>query len=371
MAQDVRGADSELVGAAVRASPFAIVITDPRLEDNPITYVNAAFERLTLYGRDFAVGRNCRFLQGPQTHPREVAQIRAGLASGEEFEVVVTNHRADGSAFRNQLLIAPIHAEDGALTGFFGVLRRVVDRAGADVSGPEDDTLALLRELQHRVKNHLAMIVSMIRIQASRDITPDSFRAVSRRVEALALLYEELFQVSAAGDDGRAIAGGAYLGRVAATLSNLEQRPGVAVDVSCAEVDLAADQAARLGVLLSELLTNALEHAFAGRDSGRVAVEFVRRPEGGLRLTVEDDGVGMPEGSDWPARAPSIARQQDRAEQSEGTLDTTGGGGASGVGGSIVSALVRSLDATIAVERRTPGTSVTVEVPAGGVGDGA
>ena len=136
MAQDVRGADSELVGAAVRASPFAIVITDPRLEDNPITYVNAAFERLTLYGRDFAVGRNCRFLQGPQTHPREVAQIRAGLASGEEFEVVVTNHRADGSAFRNQLLIAPIHAEDGALTGFFGVLRRVVDRAGADVSGP-------------------------------------------------------------------------------------------------------------------------------------------------------------------------------------------------------------------------------------------
>ncbi len=371
MPQDVRGAENELVGAAMRASPFAIVITDPRLDDNPITYVNAAFERLTLYDRAFATGRNCRFLQGPQSDLREVAQIRAGLASGEEFEAVVTNHRADGSAYRNQLLIAPIHAEDGELTGFFGVLRRVVDGAGADVAGPEDDTLALLRELQHRVKNHLAMIVSMIRIQASRDVTPDSFRAVSRRVEALALLYEELFQVSASGEDGRAIAGGAYLSRVASTLAALEQRPGVTVDVSCDDVDLPADQAARLGVLLSELLTNALEHAFPGRETGRVAVSFAGSPEGGFRLSVEDDGVGMPAGSDWPARAPSIARQQDRAEHTVGRLDTTGAGGASGVGGSIVSALIRSLGASIAVEGRGSGTLVTVDVAPGGSKDDA
>jgi len=90
---------------AIRHSPLSIVLTDPRIKDNPITYVNSAFEALTLYSRRYAVGRNCRFLQGPETEERHVTRIRDGLKSEQEFEVTLTNHRADGSAFRNQLLI--------------------------------------------------------------------------------------------------------------------------------------------------------------------------------------------------------------------------------------------------------------------------
>ncbi|WP_103762939.1 PAS domain-containing protein [Roseovarius confluentis] len=344
---------------AIRHSPLSIVLTDPRIKDNPITYVNSAFEALTLYSRRYAVGRNCRFLQGPETEERHVTRIRDGLKSEQEFEVTLTNYRADGSAFRNQLLIAPIHGEDGELTAFFGLQREVPDPAGA--AEGDDASMGLLRELQHRVKNHLSMIVSMIRIQARQNVTEDSLKAIGRRIEALSVLYDELLSGGGTGASEE-IATGAYLSRIASVVSSLEPRGAIRVNVECDEISLPVDQAARLGLLLSEFMTNAFEHAFEGRSSGTLEVRFARREDGGVYLMVEDDGNGLPENSNWPFSAPSIAAQKNRAEHHDGALDTTGEDGKPGVGGSIVQALTQSLDAELSVERLEQGTRVTVEL---------
>ena len=122
------------------------------------------------------------------------------------------------------------------------------------------------------------------------------------------------------------------------------------------------EQAARLGLLLSEFLTNAFEHAFEERSSGSVEVRFAKREDGSVYLMVEDDGNGLPKSSNWPFSAPSIETQKDRAEHHEGALDTTGEDGKPGVGGSIVQALTQSLDAELTVERLEQGTRVTVEL---------
>lgn len=349
------------VATAIQRSQLAMVMTDARVGDNPITYVNAAFEAMTLYPREAALGRNCRFLQGPQTDPADVARIREGLRSEHEFQVTLTNHRADGTPFRNQLLITPVHDESGQLSAHFAILREVAPpMAAADDDGDDDDTVELLRELQHRVKNHLAMIVSMIRVQAARDVTPDSLRAIGRRVEALALLYEEMMKADGPPGADRTIAADTYLGRIAAVISGLQARNDVEMCLDCDALELTLDQAARLGLLLSEFLTNALEHAFEGRAGGTVWVRL-ERMDGKVRLTVEDDGIGMPEGTDWPVTAPSIAAQRRQAEEGEGRLDTTAHGGQPGVGGSIVAALARSLRAELTVASRTGGgTSVTI-----------
>ncbi|WP_428514451.1 histidine kinase dimerization/phosphoacceptor domain -containing protein [Roseovarius sp.] len=341
---------------AIRLSPLSMVLTDPRLDDNPITYVNSAFESLTLYSRRYAIGRNCRFLQGEETDAADVQKLRTGLESAEEFEVVITNHRADGTAFRNQLLVAPIHGSDGALTGFFGLQREIPQTVG--MPEQEDATLGLLRELQHRVKNHLAMIVSMIRIQARQDVTEESLKAIGRRIEALSVLYDELLS----GGNSEKIETGAYLSRIASVVSSLEPRGAIRVNVECDEVSLPVDQAARLGLLLSEFLTNTFEHAFKGRSTGTVEVRFQRTGAQGLRLSVEDDGIGLPEGSNWPFGAASIETQRERAEDHDGALDTTGDRGKPGVGGSIVVALTQSLEAELSVETLEQGTRVTVEV---------
>lgn len=348
----------ELVAGAVQRTPVSIVLTDPRLEDNPITYVNEAFQQITLYSREFAIGRNCRFLQGADTEPEMVEKIREGLKKGKEFEVTVTNHKADGTPFRNQLLIAPVFSEDGTLSAYFGVQR--------EVDGTDADrivhSLGLLRELQHRVKNHLAMVVSMIRLQASRPVTRESLRAVGRRVEALALLYEEMFHATMDQARGDTIRTGAYLSRIATVVARIGGTSGIRVNVNCEEVDLPVDQAARLGLLLSELLTNSLEHAFRGRDAGAINIQFKRLSgSAGVRLSVEDDGIGLPRDSDWPYGALSVQVQRHRAKHEQGKLDTTGHGGHSGVGGTIIVSLTEMLGAKLDVIRTQNGTTVTVD----------
>ncbi len=351
----------------MRDANVAIVVTDPRQPDNPITYVNRAFERLTLYSPEYAIGRNCRFLQGRDTDPAAVQQIREGLDGREQIEVVLRNYRADGSSFLNQLVISPVEDDAGNLTGFFGLQREMTPREeqGDETARAQiraDRSLAMLRELQHRVKNHLSMIVGMVRVQAAREVTAESMQSVGRRIEALSLLYEELLS----GDDKTGarheVAGGAYLSRIAKVIAGLESRSAVSVNIDCDEVDLPVDTAARLGLLLSEFLTNALEHAFDGVASGNVWVQ-VRVLEGDrVRLTVADDGGGLPAGSNWPYGAESVEEQTDRAETMEGTLDTTGRSGGSGVGGSIVTALIDSLGAELSVESGPSGTTASVEL---------
>jgi len=104
--------------AGFEDSNLAMAISDPALDDNPIIYVNAAFERLTGYRRDEVVGRNCRFLQGPLTDPRDVGALRDAVACETRIEIDLLNHRKDGSAFWNRLLVAPVFDAAGTARYF-------------------------------------------------------------------------------------------------------------------------------------------------------------------------------------------------------------------------------------------------------------
>jgi PAS domain S-box-containing protein len=99
-------ADPFVVGFNEAILPMAI--SDPTLPDNPIIHVNAAFERLTGYARDEVVGRNCRFLQGPETYPEDVSRLRDAIGRSERLEIDLLNHRKDGTPFWNRLLVAPV-----------------------------------------------------------------------------------------------------------------------------------------------------------------------------------------------------------------------------------------------------------------------
>ena len=350
----------------MRNVPVAMVLTDPRLPDNPIVYVNEAFERVTYYSRDFAVGRNCRFLQGDEAAPEDVRRIREALAAEREIKLDLLNEKADGTPFRNRLLVTPVRGEDGRLEAFLGVQMEVdanghavvpgtkegakvdapaVADAPVTVEGATADTL--MRELQHRVKNHLAMVVSMIRMQGDR-ATPESLRTLGRRVESLALLYEELSPAGVGSVTSHAVSCGAYMSRIVAVVGAMDGRASVRVNVDCEEVTLPIEQAARAGLILTELLTNALEHAFAGREAGVVRVRFQRLTAGRARLSVEDDGVGLPDAAAWPGGGSSPGGNED-------------GDGRRGRGGPIVQALARSLDGNLSVTSSEGGTLVMLD----------
>jgi PAS domain S-box-containing protein len=109
---------SDPFAAAMRASRMPMIITDPRLPDNPIVFVNEAFATLTGYSRQEALGRNCRFLQGPGTNSDDIDRIRQAVAERRPIEIDLLNYRKDGSLFWNRLLVSPVF-DGGELTYFF------------------------------------------------------------------------------------------------------------------------------------------------------------------------------------------------------------------------------------------------------------
>ena len=113
---------------AVSATQISIVIVDASAPDQPIVDVNPAFERLTGYSFKEAVGRNCRFLQGPLTDPDAVRVIRKGIRDGTETSVTIQNYRKDGTPFWNDIHISPIVDDAGSITHFVGVQSDVTGR---------------------------------------------------------------------------------------------------------------------------------------------------------------------------------------------------------------------------------------------------
>ncbi len=117
-----------LLDRAVAASSNGVVITDPKLPDNPIVYVNPAFERISGYTVEETIGRNCRFLQGEERDQPVLEELRAALGEERECRVVLRNYRRDGTPFWNELYVSPVHDDEGRLTNFVGIQNDITER---------------------------------------------------------------------------------------------------------------------------------------------------------------------------------------------------------------------------------------------------
>jgi phosphoserine phosphatase RsbU/P len=125
-------AELPLKNRALDAAAEGITITDARLPDNPLIYVNEGFERLTGYSAAEVLGRNCRFLQGPSTDLAAADEIRRSVREKRPSVVELLNHRKDGTPFWNRLSITPVRDGTGTVTHFIGVQSDVTDRRNAE-----------------------------------------------------------------------------------------------------------------------------------------------------------------------------------------------------------------------------------------------
>lgn len=134
---------------AVLATRMSFTITDPSRPDDPLVWVNPAFTATTGYEFDDAVGRNCRFLQGPATDPRVVGEIRECLRAGRPMTTTLLNYRKDGSTFWNELSISPVRDREGVITHFVGVQADVTARVEAQRA--RDDALSQVAQSADRL----------------------------------------------------------------------------------------------------------------------------------------------------------------------------------------------------------------------------
>jgi PAS domain S-box-containing protein len=122
--------DFALVEALSRAQ-HNFVVSDPNLPDNPIVFASQGFYDLTGYTPEQAIGRNCRFLQGPATDPAAIAVVRRAVAEGVDTAVCLVNYRRDGTPFWNSFFVAPLRGVDGRIVNYVGVQCEVSPKIAA------------------------------------------------------------------------------------------------------------------------------------------------------------------------------------------------------------------------------------------------
>lgn len=222
---------------------------------------------------------------------------------------------------------AALHRPDGEVRWVQVEARpAVADRAGRIEGSLTDVTTLhlaveekeiLLREVLHRVYNNLQQVEALLNLQGRRFRDPKlrrAFQDVGDRVRALALVQRKLH----GGQDYRHVDFAAYLHDLVAAQRHMTDRTDVAMVVEAETRPLAVERAVPAGLIVNELLTNALKHAFPGGRSGMIRVTFQQAATGILQLEVADDGVGVrnpPSGTDWEGRGlgsrlvPALARQ--------------------------------------------------------------
>lgn len=335
--------DSQALAGFSRLS-VAMVITNPNSDDNPIVYINDAFERTTGYQRSRVIGRNCRFLQGPDTDPKAVQMIRNAIEAGEDVSVDILNYRATGEAFMNRLLIAPISDGLGKPVYFLGIQKELRDDEKDRAS---EATRLHLDTVCSRVGQDLGLIVNSLVDNAEVDgaLSPEARKrqlrmldVLPRRLECLQFVYEEMKLADEQWNrDGIDL--GSLLSRISHTIAHNEGRPGVRFVSLVEPLEVNLDAAIRIALITFELVSNAFQHAFDGLDQGYLELRVNRLAAGGLRMTISDDGVGIPRKMSFPS--------------------------INSVGGRLVSSLLVGLDGTLNVVRGAAGTVIMIDVPVG------
>ncbi len=280
--------------AAVRATRMPMIVTDPAQPDNPIVFANDAFQRLSGYTRDEIVGRNCRFLQGPDTDRDAIASVREAIRVGEDIAIDLLNYRKDGSTFWNALYMSPVRSRDGEIKFFFAsqmdvtdrvdaqsriaqqklAVEREVRRRTADLEAALEAQNVLLHEVDHRVKNNLTMIGSILRLQL-REIedekTAGKLRSMMQRIDALAVVHRKLYQ----SDDVTKFDIGAFTATLATDLVHASGRKDIHLRTDVRKAHVPAGYAAALGLIINEILANAIEHGM-GEGEGTIDISARR-----------------------------------------------------------------------------------------------
>src|SRR5918993_4348410 len=281
-----------LLDRAVTASTNSISITDLNQPDDPLVYVNPAFERTTGYAAEEVLGRNCRFLQGDDRDQPALGELRAAVREGRHCSVVLRNYRKDGTLFWNELSIYPVRDEERRVTNFVGVQNDITERIRA-----EEILSEIRRTERRRIARDLHDIVLQDLSGALQSLRLTHLQAKKSRISID--FQEEL------GALGRASSG---LRSAIYDLRHEKERPFLEsveslVDLNrqatdeC-EIRLVVEEGFPVGLpakesvdvlrVLQEALTNARRHSGAGSVEVRL-----RADDEAILIEVADDGRGF------------------------------------------------------------------------------
>lgn len=279
-------------------------------EDQRIVLFNQGAERIFGYRAPEALGKPLDILlpeRMTKLHRVQVAEFaNSGQTARHKHQrTQIWGRRKDGTEFPAEASISRVDA--GGRTLLTVILRDISERVAADERLKESirEKEALLREIHHRVKNNLQVMSSLLGLQARSIAQPETrqaFEDSQGRIHSMALIHEVL-----CGSPNFARIDIADYTRQLAEYRLRAHGSGnrIRLTTELAKVYLDLEAAVPYGIVVNELLTNALRHGFPGHRVGEVRISLRQDSDQSIRLTVQDDGVGLPDGFDWHT-APSL-----------------------------------------------------------------
>ncbi|OWK34176.1 sensory box histidine kinase/response regulator [Fimbriiglobus ruber] len=171
---------------AMQSVSQGILITDARQPDAPIVYASPGFVQLTGYGTEEVIGQNCRFLQGMGTDRAAVGRIREAVREAKPCKEELLNYRKDGTPFWNELSLAPVKNQSGALTHFVGVQTDVTERRSLEEQFRQAQKMEAVGQLAggvaHDFNNLLSIITGYSEIILSKAGKDDPIRAFVKEI---------------------------------------------------------------------------------------------------------------------------------------------------------------------------------------------
>jgi len=300
--------DQRVFETAVRRTLMAMSLADPNLPDCPLVYVNPSFTEMTGYGSEAAVGRNCRFLQGPETDRDTVERIRRAIEERKPIDEEIYNYRRDGSGFWNALHVSPVFDDRGKLTYFFASqidisARKESARRQAQRLESMD---ALAAGVAHEFNNLMTVVLGSLERVSSRGGLDESQRRHLERAEwgtrrAGQLAGEMLGLAQRQATEDRTVDLTQLVRSFEGTLAQIvPQGVQVRFDLAPAPVLVHLDPGQLERVLL-DLVRNAAD-AMPGGGRMEVITRVLPAPEAAsalngreaVELVVTDTGQGMP-----------------------------------------------------------------------------
>jgi two-component sensor histidine kinase len=278
--------------------PVAIVVSEMK-DRECIVYANQEFEKLFDQPAAGVERKPWSVLHGHGEDRNTGRQLDAAVVESSDF---VGTFRVKGAG-RDLALVdaySNIIQNDDATPAFR--LVAFVETHAEDLNEElaeqlrEKDTALL--EIQHRVKNNLQMITALIRIEARNArgrFETTAFDRLAGRLESLGLVYK-LLSDHGQGDE---IDLGVYLSEIASSVMRAHAVEGIRLDLKVDAYPVSVNVAMPTGLVVNELLTNALKYAFEGRDGGTITLNSLV-DSNGCRVVIADDGNGYPEGVEWP-----------------------------------------------------------------------
>jgi PAS domain S-box-containing protein len=319
-----------LKSAALEAAANAVVITD---REGIIRWANPAFGILTGYSNDEAIGKNPRELVSSGKHDKDFYRaIWETILAGKVWSGKLVNRRKSGQLYDEEMTITPVLDEKRFVSHFVAIKNDITERVTAqkrlESALRQKDTL--LREIHHRVNNNMQVIISLLNI-AAQDIGESALRAkleeINRRMHAMAIVHRQFYEA----DDMSRIDFAVYVDQLIDSLRAdfPEGIRGVTEDCDTGQAMLTLEQAIPAGLIVEELITNALKFAFpAGKAPGTIKISQRLAADGRLEIEVRDNGRGLPPDFDL-AQSRSMGMMLIRvlSEQLEGGVEYREDGG--------------------------------------------